>query len=58
MNDGILLKSKYALLFRISDRKQAKVNEMGFWDNVGWKWDFRWNLPLQGGESTLLNEMI
>ncbi|KAL8469022.1 hypothetical protein ACS0TY_032009 [Phlomoides rotata] len=56
--DELPLKSKFNILYRVSEQRESKVGEMGSWDDCGWNWVFRWSRELRGREVFILNELI
>ena len=40
------LKAKYTRLFSISQRKEARISDMGCWIDNSWHWNFLWRRQL------------
>lgn len=44
------MKQLFNRLYRISDQRDAKINEMGSWVDERWVWNFRWKMKLRERE--------
>lgn len=52
------LRESFNRLFRLSDKKDAKINEMGSWESEGWKWNLNWRHNLRAREVLSLNSLL
>jgi len=51
------LKAKFSRLFLLSEQQEAKVIDMGFWEEGEWSWNFRWRRKFFVWENDIFNTL-
>lgn len=52
------LKERFPRLFNLSNQQQARVSEVGLWEDGVWQWKLEWRRPLFGRELGMYDHLI
>lgn len=48
----------FSRLFRLSEKKEAKISDMGHWGSEGWVWNLSWRRTLRAREESSVNIIL